>query len=61
MNFSHAVKGISTRGGAVREIDSQSEIELGRYLTSSEKSTLFNKFPPKIVLTRIEQVLNLYF
>ena len=56
MNFSRAVKGTFTRGGAVKEIDSQSRTELGRDLTHSERTTLFARFPPELVLSRIEKV-----
>ena len=56
MNFSHAVKRTLTRGGAVQEIYSQSETELGRDLTHSERTTLFARFSPELVLSRIEKV-----
>jgi hypothetical protein len=58
MNFAKAVKGTFTRNGILREIESQSEIELGRCLDPAEKSSLFCKFPPQIVLNRIQQVLS---
>ena len=57
MSFSQAVKGTLSRGGIEREIDSQSEIELGHQLTPAEKTSFFVKFSPEIVLSRIEQVL----
>ena len=56
MNFSRAVKGTLTRGGAAQEIDSQSETEVGRHLTHSERTILFARFPPELVLSRIEKV-----
>ena len=56
MNFSRAVKGSLTRGGVVKEIDSQTETELGRPLTPSEKTSLFARYPPELVLSRIEKV-----
>ena len=56
MNFAKAVKGTLTRNGILREIDSQSEIELGRHLHPAEKSSLFCKFSPQLVLDRIQQV-----
>ena len=43
MNFAKAVKGKLTRNGILREVDSQSEIELGRHLDPSEKTSLFLK------------------
>ena len=57
MNFALAAKGTLTRGGILREVDSQSEIELGRHLDPAEKTTLFAKFSPQHVLNRIQQVL----
>ena len=59
MNFSRAVKGSLTRGGAAKEIDSQTEIELGRPLTPLERTSLFARFPPELVLSRIEKVLSI--
>jgi hypothetical protein len=61
MNFSHAVKGPLTRSGILREVDSQSEIELGRHLDPAEKTSLFSKFSPQDVLNRIQQVFNEIF
>ena len=58
MNFAKAVRGTFTRNGILREIDSQSEIELGRHLHPAEKSSLFCKFPPQLVLNRIQQVIS---
>jgi hypothetical protein len=58
MNFAKAVKGKLTRNGILREVDSQSEIELGRHLDPSEKTSLFLKFSPQLVLQRIQQVSN---
>ena len=57
MNFAKAVKGKQSRDAILREVDSQSEIELGRHLDPAEKTTLFSKFPPQHVLNRIKQVL----
>ena len=56
MNFSRAVKGTLSRGCAVKEIDSQSETELGRHLSPSERTSLFARFPPELVLSRIKKV-----
>ena len=56
MDFARAVKGRLTRNGILREVDSQSEIELGRHLDPAEKEVLFSKFPPQHVLERIQQV-----
>ena len=57
MNFARATKGPLTRSGATREIDCQSEIELGRHLNPAEKTSLFLKFSPQLVLNRIQQVI----
>jgi hypothetical protein len=56
MDFARAVKGRLTRNGILREVDSQSEIELGRHLDPAEKKSLFSKFPPQYVIDRIQQV-----
>ena len=58
MNFAKAVKGKLTRNSILKEVDSQSEIELGRHLDPSEKTSLFSKFSPQLVLQRIQQVSN---
>ena len=57
MNFTKAVKGKLTRNSILREIDSKSELEIGRHLDPAEKSSLFCKFSPQLVLNRIQQVL----
>ena len=59
MNFARATKGTLTKDGLLREIDCQSELELGRHLDSSEKTVLFSRFSPEKVVSRIEQVCNL--
>ena len=56
MNFSRAVKGSLTRSGAIREVDSEAELELGHSLTVAEKANLFNKFSPQNVRDKIEKV-----
>ena len=56
MNFSRAVRGTLTRSGVTREIDSQSEIELGRVLSPAEKCSLFQLFGPELVFSRIQKV-----
>ena len=60
MNFARAAKGRLTRDVILREVDSQSEIELCRRLDPSEKSLLFSRFSPDVVRHRIHQVCN-YF
>ena len=56
MSYSQALKGALTRSGAIREIDSQAELEFGRKLTDNEKTIMFQRFPPQDVLNRIQKV-----
>ena len=56
MNFSGAVQGTLSNAGAMREIRSQSELELGRCLMQEEETNLFGKFAPKTILSRIQKV-----
>ena len=56
MNYARAARGNLTREYILREVDSQSEIELGRHLDSSEKNILFQRFPPDLIVRRIQQV-----
>ena len=58
MNFAKAVKGALSENYILREIDSQSEIELGRHLGPAEKSSLFTKCSPQLIFDRIQQVLS---
>ena len=57
MNYVRAVKGPGTRTSVLKDIDAQSEVELGRLLDPEEKELLFNKFSSELVLSRIQQVL----
>ena len=41
MDFALAIKGRLTRNVILREVDSQSEIELGRHIDPAEKKSLF--------------------
>ena len=59
MNFARAVKGVLTRSRAVKEIDSQLELELGRPMTKTEEANLYERFPPYILLDRMEKVCSL--
>ena len=54
MNYAQAVKGKVTRSSAMREITSQSELELGRTLSPEEESKLLSKFSPQIIHDRIQ-------
>ena len=60
MNFSKAVRGQMSLDRILRDVDSQSETELGRHLDPSEKNLLFSRFPPEIVGSRIDQVCNTF-
>ena len=61
MNFSKAVRGQMSLDRILRDVDSQSETELGRHLDPSEKDLLFSRFPPEVVKSRIDQVCNSLF
>ena len=56
MNYARAARGKLTRDSILREVDCQSEMELGRHLDSSEKNFLFKRFPPDLIVNRIRQV-----
>ena len=56
MNYAKATKGKSTKADFLRQIDSQSEVELGRCLDPEEKALLCSRFSPGIVATRIHKV-----
>ena len=56
MNYARVARGKLTSDTILREVDSQSEIELGRHLDSSEKNILFQRFPPDLIVSRIRQV-----
>ena len=47
MDFARAVKGRLTRNVILREVDSQSEIELGRHLDPAEKKSRFFQIPSR--------------
>ena len=56
MNFAHAARGTLTRDGMLREIDSQSEIELGRHLDAPERAVLLSRFPIEAIVRCIGKV-----
>ena len=56
MNFARAVQGTLTRSRAVQNINSQSELELGRQLTKVEEAELYQKLSPHTLVSRIEKV-----
>ena len=56
MSYSQVVRGVLTRSGAIKEIDSQAELELGRPLTDGEKASIFSRLNPQNVVERIVKV-----
>ena len=56
MNYARAAGGKLTTDKILRDIDSQSEIELGRHLDPSEKNLLFSRFTMDVVKNSIDQV-----
>ena len=56
MNYAQAARGTVTRDGMLREIDSQSEIELGRHLDAPEKTRIFSRFPIESIVRCIDKV-----
>ena len=48
--------GSLTQSGAVREIASQAELELGRQLTTEEELNIFQRFSPQAIVDNIEKV-----
>jgi hypothetical protein len=61
MNFARAVQGTLTRSRAVQNINSQSELELGRQLTKVEEAELYQKLSPVTLMGRIEKVCQAVF
>ena len=56
MNYARATRGKLTPDQILRDIDSQSETELGRHLDPSEKDILFSRFSMDFVKSSINQV-----
>ena len=56
MSYANATKRAPSRATALREIDSQAELELGHQLTKQEKDRLFRIRSPHEVLERIHKV-----
>ena len=56
MNFAQAARGTLTRDGMLRQVDSQSEIELGRHLDASERAVLFSRVPIDAIVRCIDKV-----
>ena len=60
MNFARAARGNMTREGMLREVDSQSEIELGRHLDGPERGILMSRFPLEVIVRCIDKVSNIF-
>ena len=60
MNFAQAARGTRTREGMLREVDSQSEIELGRHLDGPERNILMSRFPIEVIVRCIDKVSNIF-
>ena len=60
MNFAQAARGTRTREGMLREIDSQSEIELGRHLDAAERGIIMSRFPIEVIVRCIDKVSNIF-
>ena len=60
MNFARAARGNMIREGMLREVDSQSEIELGRHLDGPERGILMSRFPPDVIVRCIDKVSNIF-
>ena len=56
MNFAKAVRGTLTRSRALQDVNSQSDIELGRQLTKNEEAMLYKRLSPHTVVERIDRV-----
>ena len=60
MNFARAARGTMTREGMLREVDSQSEIELGRHLDAAERDVIMSRFPIEVIVRCIDKVSNIF-
>ena len=56
MNFAQAARGNLTRDGMLLQVDSQSEIELGRHLDASERAVLLSRVPIDAIVRCIDKV-----
>ena len=61
MDYAKAVRGALTRGDYMKIIDEQAELELNHQLDASEKSLLFSRFSPELIVSRIRQVVKRTF
>ena len=60
MNFAQAARGTLTREGMLRQVDSQSEIELGRQLDASERAVLLSRVPIDAIVRCIDKVWSFF-
>ena len=56
MNFAQAARGTFTRESMLREVDSQSEIELGRRMDATERDMLMSRVPIDAIVRCIDKV-----
>ena len=55
MDYAKAARGALTQGDILRIIDDQSKLELNHQLDASEKSLLFSRFSPELIVSRIRK------
>ena len=55
MDYAKTARGALTQGDILRIIDDQSELELNHQLDASEKSLLFSRFSPELIVSRIRK------
>ena len=60
MNFARAARGTPTRESMLREVDSQSEIELGRHLDGPERGILMSRCSLEVIVRCIDKVSNIF-
>ena len=60
MNFAQAARGNFTRESMLREVDSQSEIELGRHLDATEREMLMSRVPVDAIVRCIDKVCYIF-
>ena len=60
MNFAQVARGTFTRESMLREVDSQSEIELGRHLDATEREMLMSRVPVDAIVRCIDKVCYIF-
>ena len=56
MNFAQAARGTLTHDDMLRQVNSQSEIELGRHLDAPERAVLLSRVPIDAIVRCIDKV-----